>query len=62
MNSQNISDTENLQQDVATEHSQEELGQEEQNQKHTSEWTPDIDIAAVGEAIVGFLGNLLDGM
>lgn len=33
-----------------------------QQQQHTSVWTPDIDIAAVGEAIVGFLGNLLDGV
>lgn len=36
--------------------------EQHQQQQHTSDWTPDIDIAAVGEAIVGFLGNLLDGV
>lgn len=62
MNSQKITDTENLQQDVPTDYSQEELEQEEQNQKHTSDWTPDIDIAQVGEAVVEFLGGLFDGI
>lgn len=44
-------------QDITTDHVN-----QEQQQQHTSDWTPDIDIAAVGEAIVGFLGNLLDGV
>lgn len=44
-------------QDITT-----DLVNQEQQQQHSSDWTPDIDIAAVGEAIVGFLGNLLDGV